>query len=104
MSQFSAEIRRTPEWWTRFTEHEVRKQWAASALERTWKIQTPSQQVDVKLSQHQVSGLNYLRSQNAGFISHFRSIMYWTNLRVTILYEMRKASGNPHWSSCMLGR
>ncbi|KAH9486402.1 hypothetical protein JR316_0000466 [Psilocybe cubensis] len=54
MSQFSAEIRRSHEWWVQYTEKEARKEWATSALERTWIVQTPSQQSSVKLSQRQV--------------------------------------------------
>ena len=55
MSQFSAEIRRSFQWWKFYKEESKRKFWFNLGLERTWDVQTPSSYAQIKLTQKQVS-------------------------------------------------
>lgn len=55
MSQFSTEIRRSPEWWSQFKDETFRNKWIEIGLNREWVIQTPSQSKGVRLSRRQVS-------------------------------------------------
>ncbi|KDR85574.1 hypothetical protein GALMADRAFT_218670 [Galerina marginata CBS 339.88] len=73
MSQFSAEIRRSPEWWKHRKEQDMQGRWIKSALERTWLVQTPSLPAEVNLSYRQViyvldelEGYAALRNEKAG--------------------------------------
>ncbi|KAF4611701.1 hypothetical protein D9613_004111 [Agrocybe pediades] len=66
MSQFSAEIRRFPEWWKHFKDDETRRKWTESALQRTWNILTPSAEIGTRLSLAQIS---YVLDELAGYAS-----------------------------------
>lgn len=55
MSQFSAEIRRSFQWWKFYKEESKRKSWFNLGLKRTWDVRTPSSHAQVKLTQKQVS-------------------------------------------------
>ena len=55
MSQFSAELRRKPEWWKSFQNQDVRPSWAEEARERLWNVRTPSSSAEVQLSEKQVT-------------------------------------------------
>ncbi|KAF8963906.1 hypothetical protein BDZ97DRAFT_1904719 [Flammula alnicola] len=54
MSLFSAEIRRSSEWWKRYKTEEARNEWTESAVARIWNVRTPSVQAEVKLSPRQI--------------------------------------------------
>lgn len=55
MSQFSAELRRKPEWWKSFQNQDVRSSWTEEARERLWNVRTPSSNAEVQLSEKQVT-------------------------------------------------
>lgn len=55
MSKFSAEIRRSAEWWKDFQEAEFQIEWTDFALGRSWKVRAPSGYVEVELSKRQVN-------------------------------------------------
>ncbi|KAF8913230.1 hypothetical protein CPB84DRAFT_1760716 [Gymnopilus junonius] len=64
MSMFSAEIRRSTEWWKDFENEDVRRKWANSALQRTWRVRAPSSTAEVLLSQKQI---NYVLDELKGY-------------------------------------
>ncbi|RDB19509.1 hypothetical protein Hypma_013474 [Hypsizygus marmoreus] len=64
MCQYSAELRRTPEWWALFQNQDVREEWARWGCERVWKVRTPSEVRDVQLSAKQV---DYVLDELAGY-------------------------------------
>ena len=54
MSQFSAEIRRTPHWWKFFHTEDFKTSWREIALRHLWIVQTPSSHAEVQLTERQV--------------------------------------------------
>ncbi|KAG6841735.1 hypothetical protein C0991_007621 [Blastosporella zonata] len=54
MSQFSAELRRIPEWWKLRLDMDVRKKWAQTARECVWDVRTPSSSMETSLSEKQI--------------------------------------------------
>ncbi|KAF9532096.1 hypothetical protein CPB83DRAFT_848337 [Crepidotus variabilis] len=54
MSQLSAEIRRSDNWWQARLLKDFRSHWTDEGLARIWRVKTPSSVVDVKLSTRQV--------------------------------------------------
>ncbi|KIM47728.1 hypothetical protein M413DRAFT_439404 [Hebeloma cylindrosporum] len=66
MSQFSAEIRRSFNWWKLYKEESKRKSWFNLGLQRTWDVRTPSSYAQVKLTQKQV---DYVLDELEGYAS-----------------------------------
>ncbi|KAG2022748.1 hypothetical protein CC2G_000475 [Coprinopsis cinerea AmutBmut pab1-1] len=54
MSQFSAELRRKPEWWTRCYDVETQSVWAEEAVDRVWEVKIPSSTTQITLSRKQI--------------------------------------------------
>lgn len=54
MSQFSAEIRRTHDWWNLFHTENFRTSWSEIALKHVWIVRTPSSHAEVQLTKRQV--------------------------------------------------
>lgn len=77
MSMFSAEIRRSAEWWKDFQDEDVVCKWVDSALGRTWRVQAPSLTAEVFLSREQVSWLIYIKGHLSQKVQ--RSSMSWMN-------------------------
>jgi hypothetical protein len=53
MCQLSAELRMKEEWWMHFRHWDTRTEWANEAYERVFKVRTPSNVLDVRLSRQQ---------------------------------------------------
>ncbi|KAF5384857.1 hypothetical protein D9615_001043 [Tricholomella constricta] len=64
MSEYSAELRRIPEWWKLYQDPNTRNEWYDLARERVWNIRTPSTSVEVKLSKAQIE---YILDELAGY-------------------------------------
>lgn len=66
MSQFSAELRRKPEWWKSFQNQDARSSWAKEARKSLWNVRTPSSSAEVQLSEKQI---DYVLDELAGYKS-----------------------------------
>ncbi|KAJ3512275.1 hypothetical protein NLJ89_g3614 [Agrocybe chaxingu] len=66
MSQFSAEIRRSPGWWKCCPESNIKNAWFDSAVDRTWRVKTPSSHAEVKLSARQYK-IDYILDELQGY-------------------------------------
>ncbi|KAF8079181.1 hypothetical protein FPV67DRAFT_1691604 [Lyophyllum atratum] len=64
MSEYSAELRRIPDWWKQFKNQDVREEWADMARGRVWNVRTPSTSVEVKLSEKQIE---YILDELSGY-------------------------------------
>ncbi|CAA7268051.1 unnamed protein product [Cyclocybe aegerita] len=64
MLQFSVEIRRSPGWWKGRLDSGIRNAWFGSAVDRTWRVKTPSSHAEVKLSARQI---DYILDELEGY-------------------------------------
>ncbi|TFK41976.1 hypothetical protein BDQ12DRAFT_677465 [Crucibulum laeve] len=64
MCQFSAELRRKPEWWKQFQNQDTRREWYDAATEREWSVRTPSTVIPVILSPQQI---DYILDELGGY-------------------------------------
>ncbi|KAG6857317.1 hypothetical protein H0H87_006510 [Tephrocybe sp. NHM501043] len=89
MSQFSAELRRIPDWWKLRLDLDIRIEWTRVGRERIWDVRTPSTSVEIVLSETQVTyvldelqGYATLYDQeNACQVSNFERI--WEHVPLT---------------------
>lgn len=58
MTRFSAELRSKPYWWKLYQDPGTRMEWYEEALNKTWRVGPPSNNIEAGLSNHQVRKLN----------------------------------------------
>jgi hypothetical protein len=57
MCEYSANLRRNPDWWKHFQNQDTREELARIGQQRIWTIRTPSSFADVRLSPKQVGSI-----------------------------------------------